>query len=190
MISPLLALALTTSITAPASARVDAVDVSVSSAVRLSGEPSTEAWQSVQPTAAFRQREPKRRRRADRADRVPCRLRCDDAVRAGAGVRHPSRQDHHISHAARQQLARRLGAHHDRLVPRSPQRLRVRRQPVRRQDGPLLVQRQQQRRQLGCGLGRQRVTRRARLVGRVPDSVLAAALQPVEGEHVRLCRIA
>ena len=52
------------------------------------------------------------------------------------------------------------------------------RQPVRRQDGPLLVQRQQPRRQLGRGVGRQRLARRAGLVGRVPDSVFAAAIHP------------
>jgi hypothetical protein len=58
MIAPLLALTLATALVASASARVDAVNVSASSAVRVSGELSTEVWQSVPPTDAFRQREP------------------------------------------------------------------------------------------------------------------------------------
>jgi hypothetical protein len=60
MIFPLLALALSTAVAAPATtAHVDAVDVTASSAVRVAGELSAEVWQSVPATDAFRQREPK-----------------------------------------------------------------------------------------------------------------------------------
>ena len=41
----------------------------------------------------------------------------------------------------------------------------------------VLVQRQQQRRQLGCGVGGHRPAQRRRMAGGVPDSVFAAALQ-------------
>ncbi len=63
-----------------------------------------------------------------------------------------------------------------RLVPRPPHRLRVRGQPGRGQDRPLLLQRRRQRRQLGRGVGRGRGPRRRGLARRVPHPLFAAPL--------------
>ena len=62
--------------------------------------------------------------------------------------------------------------------------------PAGRQVRSLLVQRQQQRRQLGRGVGRQGVARRRRLDRGVPHSVLAGALQPerVDARSASPCR--
>ena len=56
----------------------------------------------------------------------------------------------------------RLNPDSRRLVPRPPHGLRVCRQPGRCEAGPLLVQRHQQRHQLGRGLGRDGVARLSR----------------------------
>ena len=68
-----------------------------------------------------------------------------------------------LPHAPRRRFAVRLDSRPDRLVSRPAHGVRVRRQPVRREAGSLLVQRHQQRRQLGRGVGRHasRATRRA-----------------------------
>ena len=103
---------------------------------------------------AFVQREPQEGAEPAQCNRVPRRLRRRHAVREGAGVRHRAGQDRHLPHAPRRRVAVRLDSRPGRLVPRPAHGVRVRRQPGRREAGSLLVQRHQQRRQLGRGLGR------------------------------------
>ena len=74
----------------------------------------------------------------------------------------------------------------DRLVPRSPHRVRVRRQSGGRQGRPRLVERLQRRQRLGRGLGRRGLARPGRLARGVPHSVLAAALPSRRQRDVRL----
>ena len=132
-----------------------------------------------------------RRRRAQPADRVPRRLRRVDAVREGARLRYRARTSI-VTYLTRRDsdspgdwLRVIIDSYHDK---RTAYEFGVNPSGVKL--GSVLVQRQQPRRQLGRGVGRQRLARCAGLVGRIPDSVLAAALQPVADEHVRPGRVA
>ncbi len=185
-----LALAVTT-VAGLATARVDAVAVPKSAtAIRAGGDLSDDFWQTVPPTDAFVQREPEEG--GVPSQRTEFRVAYDATthLREGARVRHRGRQDRQLPDAPRRRLAVGLDPRPDRLVSRQAHRVRVRRQPGRRQVRSLLVQRQQQRRQLGRGVGRQGVARRQRLDRRLPHSVFAGALQPERVDPVRLRRVA
>ena len=83
-----------------------------------------------------------------------------------------------LPHPARCGLVVGLGPRADRLVSRSSDGVPVRGEPGWRQAGYLLVQRFEQRRQLGCRLGGRVATRQGRVVRGVPHSVFAASFQP------------
>jgi hypothetical protein len=126
------ALALALSTAAGADARVDAVALSTASgAVRVAGELTAEVWDSVPPTAGFMQREPTDG--AAPSQRTEFRVAYDASTMFVKVRAFDNDADRIVTYLTRRfGFPVRLDPHPDRLVPRQADRLRVRRQPVRR----------------------------------------------------------
>ncbi len=145
---------------ADAAARVEALRVSAAGSRSVLSE---DIWKTAPLVSDFVQREPKEG--AEPSQATEFRVAFDSTtlyVKVRAYDREPQ-QDRHVPHASRRRLAVRLDSYLHRFVPRSAHRVRICREPGRRQTGSLLVQRHEQRQELGCRVGRRRLARSARL---------------------------
>ena len=128
------------------------------------------------------------RRPALAADRVPGPLRFGRPVRVRAGLRHRPGQHHARPHPARRPRPGGPDRRADRLVPGSSHRLRLLREPRRREARLHRLQRRQPGRLVGRGVGRRHADRLAGLDGGVPDPALAAPLRVGRAAHLRIRR--
>ena len=175
-------------------ARVDAVPVPAPRRrVRVSGELSDEVV-ADRARRSTRSCSASRTKAATPSQRTEFRVAYDatHALREGARVRHRAGQDRHatsrgaIVDSPSDWIRVLIDSYHDQ---RTAYEFAV--NPSGVKHGSLLVQRQQQRRQLGRGVGRQRVARRrraGRAEFRIPFSQLR--FNPSRREHVRLRGVA
>ena len=170
----------------PAPTDSGAVAVRATKPPVIDGIDDDAVWRDAPPITAFRQWQPTEGGEA--RFRTEAKVAYDAAnlyvfVRAfdphpDSIITHPraARHVHAVGHD--------LAVH--RLVSRPPHRLRVRRERRGREDRPGDLRRRQRGRRVGRRVGRRDAHRLARLDRRVPDSALAAALQPRPHAHVRL----
>ena len=117
----------------PTLARVAAQPVPAASAIKLDGELTEEVWQKAPVVSRFPAARSERRRSGHLRDRGARRVRRERALHRRPGDRSRARQHRRHPHPPRRTLAVGLDSRDGRLVPRSPQRLRVRRQSRRGQ---------------------------------------------------------
>ena len=157
-------------------AGVTATPVQTATAVHLDGRLAERTWAFAPTITEFVQRDPKEGPPPPFAPRRGWRTTRDLYVAVRAFDREPDRivgiRTRRDPHSPSDWVA---GDH--RLVPRSADGLRVRREPVGREAGPLLVQRRQRATRAGTPCGTCRCSTTRRVAGGVPHSVLAAAVR-------------
>ena len=154
-----------------------AASVAGVAAIVVDGELNDEGWQQAVPVTAFVQRDPLEG--AAPSFKTEARVVYDSSaiyIAVRAFDTEPARIAGFLTRrdagSASDWIQIYIDSYHDR---RTAYQFGV--NPVGVKQDCLLVQRQQQRRQLGCGVGGRRPAQRGRVAGGVPHSVLAASLQ-------------